>query len=69
MLILGGTLLLAPGGLDLEKQSVFVDLPVMVAAGGVAAWFCLTDRKLERWEGAILLIMQAGYAVYLVSFA
>lgn len=69
VLILGGTLLLAPGGLDLEKQTVFVDLPVMVAAGGVAAWFCLTDRKLERWEGAILLIMQAGYAVYLVSFA
>ena len=41
----------------------------MVAAGGIAAWFCLTDRKLERWEGAILLLMQAGYAAYLVYFA
>ena len=69
VLILGGTLLLVPGGLDLEKQTVFVDLPVMVAAGGIAAWFCLTDRKLERWEGAILLLMQAGYAAYLVYFA
>ena len=69
VLILGGTLLLAPGGLALKTQTVFVDIPVMLVSGAIAAWFCLTDRKLERWEGAVLLLMQAGYAFYLVKFA
>ena len=66
MLVLGGTLALSPGDMPVQNQSAYVDLPVMLAASAIAAWFCLTGRKLERWEGALLLAGEIGYAAYLV---
>lgn len=69
VLVLGGTLALLPRGMAIQPQSLYVDLPVMLGAAIVAAWFCLTGRKLDRWEGALLLAAQFGYAFYLVRFA
>ena len=66
LLVLGGTLSLVPGGLTIRAQTLCVDLPVMAASGALAGWFCFTGRELERWEAAILLAFQCGYAAYLV---
>lgn len=66
LLILGGTLSLLPQGIAVQRQSAFVDLPVMAASAILVAWFAFTGRKVERWEGACLLAGQIGYAVYLV---
>lgn len=65
-LILGGSVALLPGGMTIQRHSAFVDLPVMLATTVVAAWFCLTDRKLSRMEGAVLVAGQIAYAAYLV---
>ncbi len=67
LLILGGTLSLLPQGIAVQRQSAFVDLPVMTASAILVAWFAFTGRKVERWEGACLLAGQIGYAVYLVA--
>lgn len=67
LLILGGTLSLLPQGIAVQRQSAFVDLPVMAASAILVAWFAFTGRKVERWEGACLLAGQIGYAVYLVA--
>ena len=67
LLILGGTLSLLPQGISVQRQSAFVDLPVMAASAILVAWFAFTGRKVERWEGACLLAGQIGYAVYLVA--
>lgn len=68
VLVLGGTIALLPSGMAVQRQSLYVDLPMMLGAAIVAGWFCLTGRKLARWEGAVLLAAQLGYAVYLVRF-
>ena len=66
MLVLGGTLAVLPAGLGVKPQTAHVDLPVMLAAAAIAAYFCLTGRKIGRLEGALLLLGQIGYSVYLV---
>ncbi|MCF0234402.1 MAG: sodium:calcium antiporter, partial [Thermoguttaceae bacterium] len=69
LLVLGGTVALLPGGLAVQRQSLVVDMPIMIAAAALAWYFCATDRKLERWEGAALVAAQFAYAGYLVCAA
>lgn len=66
MLVLGGTLAVLPAGLGVKPQTAHIDLPVMLAAAAIAAYFCLTGRKIGRVEGALLLLGQIAYSVYLV---
>ena len=69
LLILGGTVLLVPGGMGISAQSLCVDMPIMVGAAALCAWFCFTGRKIQRWEGAVFVAAQIAYSVYLVQFA
>ncbi len=69
LLILGGTVLLVPGGLGIAAQSLYVDLPIMLGAAALCAWFCFTGFKIQRWEGAVFVAAQVAYSVYLMQFA
>jgi len=69
LLILGGTVLLVPGGLGIAAQSLYVDLPIMLGAAALCGWFCFTGFKIQRWEGAVFVVAQVAYSVYLMQFA
>ncbi len=69
LLILGGTVLLVPGGIGIASRSLCVDLPIMLGAAALCGWFCFTGSKIQRWEGAVFVAAQLAYSVYLVRFA
>ena len=69
LLILGGTVLLVPGGMGISAQSLYVDMPIMIGAAALCGWFCFTGYKIQRWEGAVFVAAQLAYSVYLVRFA
>ena len=69
LLILGGTVLLVPGGMGISAQSLYVDMPIMLGAAALCAWFCFTGYKIQRWEGAVFVVAQVAYSVYLMQFA
>ena len=69
LLILGGTVLLVPGGIGIAAQSLYVDLPIMLGAAALCGWFCFTGYKIQRWEGAVFVAAQLAYSVYLMQFA
>ncbi|MBR4834770.1 MAG: calcium/sodium antiporter [Thermoguttaceae bacterium] len=69
LLILGGTVLLVPGGMGISARSLCVDLPIMLGAAVLCGWFCFTGHKIQRWEGAVFVAAQLAYSVYLVQFA
>ena len=69
LLILGGAVLLVPGGIGIAAQSLYVDLPIMLGAAALCGWFCFTGYKIQRWEGAVFVAAQLAYSVYLMQFA
>ncbi|WP_424930992.1 calcium/sodium antiporter [Amaricoccus macauensis] len=56
----GATALVSPGAVP--AQIVRFDNLFMVAVSALVIWFTYTGRKLDRWEGGVLL---AGYVGYL----
>ena len=57
----------AAGGLAISKQALVYDMPIMCATALLGGYFCITDKKLSRWEGAVLLLGYAGYIFFLVN--
>ncbi|MDO5580164.1 MAG: calcium/sodium antiporter [Planctomycetia bacterium] len=64
--ILGLTSLLVPGGLALSHQAFVFDIPIMILVAGIGGYLCITDQKLTRIEGILLLLGYAGYVVFLL---
>ncbi len=63
LMILGLTGLIQP----LEGISInYIDLSVLILAAVLFWLFSFTKYKLERWEGAVLLSLCAGYITWLV---
>lgn len=66
LLILGGSALISPlsfGGMT------YVDLGLVLGAGVfiLLSAYCFKKKKLDRFEGIILLLAEAGYMWYLIS--
>jgi cation:H+ antiporter len=56
--------------LPVERQTIILDFPVMLAFMVLLVVFGLTGKKLARWEGGIFLGMYAGYlALMFLQFA
>ena len=62
LIILGITVVAAPGGIGIDPQLVRVDIPVMVLATLVCIPVFITGRRVGRLEGLALL---AGYFAYM----
>lgn len=56
----GATALVSPGAVPIEI--VRFDNLIMLGVSALVIWFTYTGRKLDRWEGGVLL---AGYVGYL----
>ena len=62
LIILGLTIVVSPGGLDVPSDLLRFDLPVMLAVSVLCIPVFLTGHKVSRREGAMFLSL---YAVYL----
>ena len=56
----------AAGGLAVSNQALAYDIPLMCAVAVVGGYFCITDKTLARWEGAVLFLGYIGYIAFLV---
>ncbi len=59
LVILGLTCLVSPGGLQVERQLLIFDIPLMASVALACVPVFLTGRCVSRWEGGL------GVAVYL----
>lgn len=66
LLILGGSALISP--LSFSGMT-YIDLGLVFAAGVfiLLSAYCFKKKKLDRFEGIILLLAEAGYMWYLIS--
>lgn len=60
--ILGITSIITP--IQIPPEIARFDLWVLLGVTGVMVWFSMTDQKLVRWEGGLML---AGYAAYIIA--
>ncbi|MBO0810655.1 MAG: calcium/sodium antiporter [Microlunatus sp.] len=65
-IILGVALLAAPGTVAIDRELVFVDLPVMVLVSLACILLMRTDRTLSRAEGTGFVVAYAVYLGYLL---
>lgn len=44
-----------------------VDTAVLIAMSGLVLLFCIRKKQLVRWQGALMLIIYAGYTAYIIN--
>ena len=67
LLILGLSAVIAP--LPVQKDSLKIDIPVLLGASGLIILFGVTGKdggEIARWEGAIMAVLLVLYVVFLV---
>ncbi|WP_280418830.1 calcium/sodium antiporter [Nocardia carnea] len=66
-LILGPTVLVAPGSVPVPDDVLALDLVLMVAAALVCLPVFRTGRRLNRWEGAAFVATYLAYMAWLLT--
>lgn len=61
--VLGFSALVAPSGITAPPQSLWFDVPVMMAVAIVCLPIFFTGHRISRWEGALFL----GYYVFYIA--
>ena len=64
LFVLGVAAAISPIAFIMENV---VDIGILIAMSGVAWLFTATKQKLERSEGALMLLIYAGYLVYICT--
>lgn len=67
--VLGLTALIAPGGLLISAQAIALDFPVMVAVSLLCVPVFFIGLRISRTDGAMMLLLLAGYLSVLVLLA
>ena len=57
---------LSGGGIPVEASAIRFDIPVMVAVAVACLPIVFTGRRLDRWEGLVLLLYYGAYTAYIV---
>lgn len=52
--------------LPVQKDSLIIDLPMLLGASTLIILFGYFDDKIERWEGAIMFTLIVAYTAFLV---
>lgn len=60
---------LVPGGMEVSRQAVVIDIPVMVVVSAACLPIFLTGHKVSRWEGFLFLGFYGVYLTYLILTA
>ena len=64
--VLGLTGIVSGDGIPVTDDSLRLDLPVMLAATAALLPVVRRGFRIERWEGAIFIVLYVGYVGYLV---
>lgn len=64
LLILGLSALFT--ALPVQKDSLKIDLPVLLGSSALIVLFGVTNNEIERWEGLIMVAVLVGYTVFLI---
>jgi cation:H+ antiporter len=67
--VLGLASIVAPAGVDASPALMRLDVPVMIAVAALCLPVALTRARIDRWEGALFLVLYAIYVLYLVLLA
>lgn len=67
--VLGLASLVSPSGMAVAPQALRVDLPVMIVVTVACLPVVASGRRIDRWEGALLLLGYALYVTYLLAAA
>ncbi len=65
--VLGASSMVARGGIGVSPQALGFDLPVMLLVAAACVPVFLSGCKVERWEGALFLVVYAGYLAWLLT--
>ena len=52
--------------LPVQKDSLKIDLPVVVGSGALLILFGAFDNEIDRWEGAIMVVLLIAYTAFLI---
>jgi cation:H+ antiporter len=69
LVVLGGTALVAPGGVPVAAAALRLDIPVMIAVAIACLPIFASGRRIDRWEGGLFLAGYAGYTAAVVFAA
>jgi len=67
--VLGLSAVVAPGGIPVAKQVLNLDFLVMFGVAALCWPILYNDKKILRWEGALLFSSYIVYTIYLVLTA
>ena len=44
-----------------------IDTAVLILMSGLVLLLCFRSKKLVRWQGAVMLVLYAGYTAYIIN--
>ena len=63
LLVLGAAASIHPVAYTREN---IIDTAILILMSGLVMLFCLKSRKLVRWQGAVMLLLYAGFTTYVI---
>ncbi|MFH1265697.1 MAG: calcium/sodium antiporter [Planctomycetota bacterium] len=67
--VLGFSSIVAPGGIEVSRDALSLDIPVMIAVAVACLPIFFTQHRIDRWEGYLFLGYYVAYTVYLILHA
>jgi cation:H+ antiporter len=67
--VLGLSALLSPAGVAVSPMALRVDLPLMIVVSAACLPIVASGRRIDRWEGGLLLLGYGLYVTHLVLAA
>jgi cation:H+ antiporter len=64
--VLGLASIVSPRGIDVSETAIYVDMPIMLAVAAACLPVFFTERKITRWNGAMLFGYYIAYLIDLV---
>lgn len=64
--VLGLSALVAPHGIAVPRAALHSDIPIMIGVAVACLPIFLTRRRVDRWEGGVLLACYAAYTIHLI---
>ncbi len=64
--VLGVASVVSPDGIRVPPEAMAFDVPVMLAVAIACLPIVFTGRRIDRWEGVLLLAYYAAYTAFLV---
>lgn len=67
--VLGLSSIVAPHGIDVSRDALALDIPVMIAVAVACLPIFFTNYRIDRWEGYLFFAYYLAYTTYLILHA